>query len=199
MVHGQIAPYGSSNAYGVEVTNDNLFAMALTITLPTDHDRWIPDAIKSLESVMEIRMDVMAAAMMNVDDRMSDLIGSNSITKTNFLALPAELRDIIYRLYLADEPSISDKLRVPKIASRIPNLLLASTQIYIEARPVAYELRLRTIADSVMSKDAPVQPEDADNEMGEEDCFQTFGGIREVKKALLDLPPLATRRSCLRP
>ena len=67
----------------------------------------------------------------------------------SLLGLPPELRMDIYDHYLVSKPSISDSLGVLRFGGGSPGLLLASQEVHRVAAPMAYKMRLHTIAQSV--------------------------------------------------
>ncbi|KAK4546764.1 hypothetical protein LTR36_001496 [Oleoguttula mirabilis] len=185
--YGQIARYAAGNyaEYGVEVTCTDIFSMTLSISLPAKHDAWLPKVVRTLEYVGKVEKEGAEDAARQADDMAVDpppypvfplrtSIGSGGGSASNqnqsaLLRLPGELRESIYRHCSEGNPQISDAVGVLKIGGRVPGLFFACQQLYCEALPMAYALRLRTIAATVTGSETQSR------------IYPALGGLRKAR------------------
>lgn len=133
----------------------------ISITLPDGHDPWLLDAIKSLESVVDVSLydagqddngeaNHWLPSSETIEARTTDVGGglSSGRSGSKLLDMPAEVRLSIFEYALSDVTAVSDRAAVLNFKQPIPALCQVNRQLRKEAMQVAYETRLHTIARS---------------------------------------------------
>ncbi|KAK3716012.1 hypothetical protein LTR37_006742 [Vermiconidia calcicola] len=201
LVRGQLlrripsSPAAHKCEYGVQVRRFTGLKTTISITLLDDHDPWLLDAIKSLESVVDVSLydadrdgvgeaDLWLPSSDTVGAQTAHVDGCLSTGRSALLLLdmPTEIRLSIFEYALSHVPAVSDPAAVLDFKQPVPVLCQVSRQVRKEAMRVAYEFRLQTIAGSVTGQTVGLGA----GQIQRTQAYRAVGGLPSMRDLLTD-------------